>query len=343
MPFQVVFSQKAIPAGIIQAIDAGDDTVAVCDINFTLTAKIIGDPQGHTVSWQQISGTPVTFTTPTDQLSITYSQTTFDDKAFRFYVDRGTAFEIYDDVIVYGSPTDNVTMSFGGTPKHINFNSTESVKGDSNNLRLVTNFPLGNYDSKSEYNLYSVDNAAIYWNTPNTEHTILGYIVKEMDITTGVWNDVASLPPSSNYFQNIKSNHRYQISTLYLYKNSHVGQKGSNIIWIDGNLKPKPFVSLAESKTHLFTGSATHIEELDYNVEKLIIITHSPPSDSIRHSFITSSQYLEQYDYDVEKLSIITHFPPFDKKIGTPASSDARYLQNYDYDVTVQTGGQVGG
>jgi len=150
MPFQVTYTQRAIPSGIIQSISAGEDGIAVCDVNFALTATVIGELDGHTILWEQVSGTPVTFDTQLDQLSISYSQTTFDDKVFRFYIDKGGAGEAFDDVTVYGSPVSvNKIAIRNSIPL---FNTSTSTHGDAVSLRILSPYPEIQQDSYAEFN-----------------------------------------------------------------------------------------------------------------------------------------------------------------------------------------------
>ena len=116
MPFQVIFTSVKVPKGVIKSFTAGEDLAAVCDTGETLTATIIGDKTAHVFLWEQISGDPVTFTTPLDQLSISFTFITSVDRLFRFWIDKDDP-EIaqYDDVWVYGTPTDIVSLGLTGS------------------------------------------------------------------------------------------------------------------------------------------------------------------------------------------------------------------------------------
>jgi len=116
MPFQVIFTSVKVPKGVIKSFTAEEDLAAVCDTGETLTATIIGDKTAHVFLWEQISGDPVTFTTPLDQLSISFTFITSVDRLFRFWIDKDDP-EIaqYDDVWVYGTPTDIVSLGLTGS------------------------------------------------------------------------------------------------------------------------------------------------------------------------------------------------------------------------------------
>jgi hypothetical protein len=100
----------------------------------TITALVSGNLTGHTILWEQISGQTVTFTTPTDQLSVTFTQTSLaDDKEFIFWIDKGTSHAVFQYVYVSSKPIDTAYLSFGGPTvlQGVGSNTT-NVMGDSN-------------------------------------------------------------------------------------------------------------------------------------------------------------------------------------------------------------------
>lgn len=106
MPFQNSKSRKINRLANITLLTAGEDRFEICPpagiVN--LTAIIAGSPAGNSFEWEQISGSPVTIDDPT-ALSTFYTASGTDDKTFRFYVDRNTTSEQFDDVTIFGTPT----------------------------------------------------------------------------------------------------------------------------------------------------------------------------------------------------------------------------------------------
>ena len=119
MPFQVSYSFKATPVGVINFFSAGEDQFPVCDTSVTLTAIVIGDLTGHTIVWEQLTGPAVTFTSPLNQLVVTYTVATFEDRSFRFTIDKGTGSEQFDDVGMFGTPRLHIKVHQGAFANYI--------------------------------------------------------------------------------------------------------------------------------------------------------------------------------------------------------------------------------
>ena len=73
-----------------------------CNDVVTLNARIMDTSnQPHTFFWEQISGTPVLWLEDQHQLMVMWRQPSdTNEKVFRFWLDRGTAFEKFQDVLV---------------------------------------------------------------------------------------------------------------------------------------------------------------------------------------------------------------------------------------------------
>jgi len=344
MPFQVIFSQNAVPAGIIQFFSAGKDGVAVCDLDFTLTAEIIGDIQGNTFEWQQISGSPVTFTTPLNELSVSYSQTIFDDKTFRFFINRGTGFEKFDDVVVYGSPVDIIKHTQSSHNNLINIHASEIFRDDDFTLRLITNYPIEENSDAAICKSYSAEEATLTWEFLDIEHEILGYIVRERDNSTGVWNDIASLLPTDYFFGSVTLGRSYQISAIVRFDNSYVGQHLSNIIWASGGFLNNQIIELSEAKLYTSNVNGNIINISDYDVDKLVVISHNIPLDARDATPPTSdNSTITISDYDVDVFFITEKPTEVDVFTGSNITTDSVNIIISDYDVTTLTGTVVGG
>lgn len=76
--------------------------LVACNDIITLNARVMDTSnQPHTYFWEQISGTPVQWLEDQHQLMVMWRQPTdTSEKVFRFWLDRGTAFEKYQDVLV---------------------------------------------------------------------------------------------------------------------------------------------------------------------------------------------------------------------------------------------------
>jgi hypothetical protein len=101
-----------IPSNPLQIILEQMQLVTCQDI-VTLNATVIGDGLTHNITWEQISGTPVTFLESVEQTMTTFRQPAIrDDKIFRFYVDKGLTTEKYRDILITSVSKDPIpTMS----------------------------------------------------------------------------------------------------------------------------------------------------------------------------------------------------------------------------------------
>ena len=74
----------------------------------SMRAEIEGDLGATTLTWVQLTGDPVTYTSSTDGLTITFTTTDLQSKVFRCYTNKGTPNEAYDDGTYYHNPIDVV-------------------------------------------------------------------------------------------------------------------------------------------------------------------------------------------------------------------------------------------
>jgi len=331
MPFQVTYTQRAIPSGIIQSISAGEDGIAVCDVNFALTATVIGELDGHTILWEQVSGTPVTFDTQLDQLSISYSQTTFDDKVFRFYIDKGGAGEAFDDVTVYGSPVSvNKIAIRNSIPL---FNTSTSTHGDAVSLRILSPYPEIQQDSYAEFNMH--DMPVLSWDATPSSNKLLSYTIQERDNSTGNITDLATVSPDTlMYYGPLTLGSSYIVTANLLHNNSSPYSVSSNIVW---NMSRDDGIYAVSSATKNVMLASPAI--FNYDVETLVVISKDDVIDN-RNIYMKSS--ISNFEYATEQLRISTK-PYSDDMAGKRIIPSDRSVIITDFDVADTTGGQVGG
>jgi len=115
MSFQVSFSIYQKVQGTIDSFDAGIDQLVLCSLSVYLNANVIGDLTGHTTEWEQLTGNIVPLITDSN-IQSHFIKTESSDKIFRFWIDRYTIFAQYDDVTIWGTPTETTPASlFGST------------------------------------------------------------------------------------------------------------------------------------------------------------------------------------------------------------------------------------
>lgn len=109
MPFQISLISSSRSRGIINWFTAGTDQYATCAPEITLTATVDGNLGGHSVLWEQTGGdTQIVWLTPLNQLQVVFAVIGggSSDRNFRFYIDKGTPLQQYDEVVTWGTPTD---------------------------------------------------------------------------------------------------------------------------------------------------------------------------------------------------------------------------------------------
>lgn len=350
MPFQVVYSTKKVQAGVIDFFTAGDDQITVCDPGATLTATVIGDLTGHTILWEQIVGLPVTFTTPLDQLSVSYTQTTFEDKVFRFWIDKGTGQQQFDDVNVFGAPTFSY---YGGVPDNnciVNFGT--SLRCNSPELDIVDAFPT---TPISIADCGSSLTQAIRWSAPcDTTGTILQYVVQERSVA-GPWTDEAIIPPFSDpTFIYTPSNigSTYRVVAVVQELNSAISSTPSNSVYVDGIIGTTFGAFGAAATDPLIvanTGSEPNSMKVPtYTVSTLALVNCPPdaPDDYYNsHGQGDPATDVQVPTYSVVTLSLIACMPdaPDDYYNAHGQGDPATDIQVPTYTVLDLTGGDIGG
>jgi len=231
MPFQVSFSTKTTPQGIITSFTAGEDQVVVCDTAVNLEATVVGDLTGHTIIWEQISGVAVTFTTPLDQFAISYTTANFQDKTFRFTIDKGTGNEQFDDVIMFSTPT---YPYFGGAPDQnclINFGAT--LRGDAPFLEIRVKIPTIFSDTIA-HECGTNTKPELFWSEPDNAEFLVQYVVQQRSVA-GPFTDEAIIPASSaRTHVPLVVGATYRVVAVFLEGNSSFNSVPSNTIFQDG-------------------------------------------------------------------------------------------------------------
>lgn len=91
-----------------------EEILSLCITSLEIRPILQGIPDGHTFLWEQISGdeTDVEWlSNPTDVDLVVNLGKKKTDRVFRFWISKGTKYERYYDVIVYGTPRDEIAGS----------------------------------------------------------------------------------------------------------------------------------------------------------------------------------------------------------------------------------------
>jgi hypothetical protein len=192
MPFRLSNSSKLNKVGAITLVTAGDDQIQICATTVPLSATVVGDVFGHTFLWEQIEGSPVVIDDPS-AITTFYTVAGTGDKAFRFYIDKGTSLEQFDDIIVYDTPISDFE-SFSVSPNVSNTKQLDPipVNVDDINGSVVASMPPPSTDFGEET---PVTTFTLTWTHPNGYHDdwIVQYNIEENSIVT---NNIPSAPLS---------------------------------------------------------------------------------------------------------------------------------------------------
>ncbi len=346
MPFQVIYSEFSRQPGVINFFTCQPDVQAVCDLQIVLTATVDGDLFGHTIVWEQISGTAVTFITPLDQLSIEYLNGTgspitgsvFDDKVFRFTIDKGslnpTSPEQFCEVNVFGAPTEitfsNALMGQSTTQGYLDCNVPSC---------LQTSVGLNANLDGAECPLLT---GTLFWGPPLCEDVaILRYQVEEFISGSG-WSVVATLNPIQRRFDGVVAGRSYRVVTLLANGSVDLGC----IQYLD------PDAAYVQDRTFsTITGqNSGGVISTNYNVLTRSIINCADPG--VNGEFNKTFNGIRAFggtvvaNYNVISRTIINCADPgvngeFNKTFNGIRAFGGTVVTNYEN--LVQSGGQIGG
>jgi hypothetical protein len=189
MPFFIATSYRNLVQPAVDSVFAGDDILAICDNSSTLTATVVGDLAGRTILWEQISGSPVSFSTPTNQLTASFTAFNFDDKVFRFTVDKNLSSEKFDEITVFGTPTEKVAHP-------IQQSSASFIKHPTPVASIIVAL-----ESTPQTVVYCKDlsNPVLIWTMPDTTVQVLDFDI-QFKLNSGPWTTEATTSPSSRMY-----------------------------------------------------------------------------------------------------------------------------------------------
>ena len=305
MPFQVVYSVRVSAPGVITFFSAGEDQSVICATDVDLEAIIIGDTEGHTFWWDQISGNPIVWTTPRDGTTASYNNPTtiFDDKVFRFWIGKGTPDEQYDDINIYGTPTSK--KQFGGTSNSVISSAhmgTQTAEGLTPVLILNPAFTptpqlLSTNVTKSTTEYY------MQWGYPDNLENLIQYTIEEKLTLESSWNQIAIIPSTGNTFYGpLQFDAGYRVVAHYRLQNNDIGLFASDPI------------STPTGKKKLIN---EYVDTTDYN-------TFNTGTNSLNSIQIPSRSVLERSRIDVTYDAGETRF----EGLGTN-SIDSVSIQSY--------------
>lgn len=219
MPFQISLHSNVKSRGVINSFNAGNDQYATCASEIILTATVDGNLGGHTIRWEQMSGdTQIVWLTPTNQLSATFAIVGggSSDRTFRFYIDKGTPLEQFDDVTAWGTPTETDSYVASNTPTPTNLDvACRNIPCSSINLVRTYGVTPATYPGVVVVNpQFTYD---FTWTPPTCDSQYLTSI-EIVRNNGGVLQSSGLLPPTTTSYTITNTTDAYYFYTNYIVK-----------------------------------------------------------------------------------------------------------------------------
>ena len=204
MGFQVSFSIRRKQLSLTRGY-AGDDQFIICANGTTLTATLWGSkPEKAVLLWEQTEGPDVTWLTPLNQISVSFTKNilqgnAFIDVKFRLWINKGTKFEQFSDIWVYSTPT-----SFGSIGSQYVMNITAYRNVD------TTDFPVGGSSTIQVIPSLTVDGGyQLRWNSPANPHLIVQTDMQQF--INGAWETIGITTGKTSFFDGIDPTQSYRL------------------------------------------------------------------------------------------------------------------------------------
>jgi len=337
MPFQVIYSEFSRQPGVINSFNAGEDQIVVCDPTITLTATVNGDLFGHTILWEQVSGAPVNFVTPTDQLIVSYENGsgspltggTFDDKVFRFWIDKGSTDPnnppMFDDVNIFGAPTEQLYNDISTTLVGLGQGHKDS--------NVPTNVLVILEDDGAECSATAFD---LIWDPPpNEEVPVVRYQIEEYAAGVG-FATIGFVKPTVRRFNNIVVGRSYRILTVLAN-----GSKGiSKLVWADPTQNR---FAQSSSFTSIAANDGATISNFELNLVTLVPCVDPQLDNNNTYNDITTLSGGVISNFDVIERSLTQCIDPQLDNNNSYNDISTKPAVITDFTVIDLTGGQVGG
>ena len=339
MPIIIATSFRQDSLGEISFVDAGNDVIAVCDPGGTLTATVVGDLVGHSIIWEQLSGSPATFTSPVNELQVSYTVTEFDDKLFRFTVDKGLPTEVFDEVFVFGAPT--VSAHIGGAmaerASDLTFGTTTRF-GDIAELQLTQQL-RPTFDSEPLIDCNVIENGQLVWDLPPLDSNLIHFEIQYRQGSTD-WLVEATVTPEVRTHLPAVIEATYRIVAVFQTSND-LYTSSSNTVF--NSTTPQPLAFVTEATQLPSDGFQAKTNSLVmFNVDQLSLVVKPTEVDDASIGSTFSQKTNSLVTFNVDQLSLVMKPTELDQaSIGSTFSQKTNTLVSFD--VTQLTAGDIGG
>lgn len=331
MPFFIATSYRNLTQDAVSFVDAGPDQQLICDPSGVLTAVVSGDLAGRVLLWEQISGSPVSFTSPTNQLSVTFNQFDFDDKTFRFTVDKNLPSERYDDITVFGSPTSIAYQSPDQLLSSSRINETIPVASLSVALESIPHTVVYCKD---------LSNSELVWTISDVTVPLIGFNI-EFKLGGGAWTVEATTSPSSRVYVPLFTNSSYLYRVVAIRKTPNATYSvPSN--YVNRTVLQDDVLTVNDYAALSTTNILTNTQITHFNVDTLKLVKKPPVIDDSQLSMNQRLSNSAVKLFTVQTLVLLTK-PPVEIESHLTSQQQLSSSRITTFTVEDLTGGSVGG
>jgi len=312
-----------------------------------LEATVVGDLTGHTFIWEQIDGVAVTFNTPLDQFAINYTTANFQDKTFRFTIDKGTGIEQFDEVIMFSTPTYPYFVSTPDENCLINFGA--SLRGDAPFLEIRVELPTV-FNDTIVNECGTNTKPELFWSEPDNAEFLVQYVVQQRSVAGPFTNEAIILASAERTHIPLVVGATYRVVAVFLEGNSSVNSVSSNTIFQDGlfgdTLATNGSGIVLDQSIRFFASrnrlDSMTIPTFNLNLITLLNCTPDVPDDiNLGQSDLVSHVRVPTFNFNPLSLATCPPDAPDDVNLGQ--SDLVSHIRLPTYVVLDLTGGDIGG
>ncbi len=215
--FRLSFGLGRRPDWYIPIFILNTETVStqLCSDSHTFTAVLQGSTDYHTFSWEQIDDSDELLNLVVSNNGLTVSFISSKDHVLRFWIDRGTSYEQYEDFTLNTTPRAYHTPMSGAIPN--TFTDGNRYFGNRNMASQYVSevTELLAYPSR-ESGTASLDQTqwTLYWASPSDLSLIQSYRIEQYNPSTRDWDVVATLNKNVTKYRDVPSNIMVRLITV---------------------------------------------------------------------------------------------------------------------------------
>lgn len=285
------------PAAMVYA---GADATSLCANSVTLRGEFISSEpiENYFFLWEQLSGLPVVIDDPT-ALITTYTYDTSVDRTFRLWSNKGMPNQTWDDVTIYGTPSESIQAAL----------DTQTYRQDDNVFRLTPRLELYDYNGGPITNdIWSlVFTLPVMYSIRDTGNTF-----DVQRLVDGTWTTIGTHPYTNNTFwaipvPEVNATYRIKANISHKFKNGireyySTSVTGSNLI----NKTYIPITFFDEIQPNLNSTTVRQGLEITKIIYTLLRVTveDSITTTTGNDAIVTQGVSVVKYDYKLLPVTV---------------------------------------